>query len=127
MPAQESGEPDTPQEPDISIQTGVYTGMLIVAAVCMAAASAFLYFAQANYELGEGGKRKVPLHEKLGEAGLKSHKSTATEEPATEEKTEEAKPAEEKKEEAKPAEEKKEEAKEGEKPAEEKKEEKKDE
>jgi len=124
MPAQESAEPETPQETEISIQTGVYTGMLIAAAVCMAAACAFTYFSQSFYELDEGTKSlKVPVFGEAGEAGLKSVRSSATAEEekgesATEEKAEESKPAEEKTEEAKPAGEKKEEAK----PAEETKE-----
>ena len=141
MPAQESddaqsGEPETPEETHISIQTGVYTGMLMVAAGCMAAAVAFTYFSQAFYEV-DGKKLKLPVHPKTGEAGFKSAKPSAIEEetedetePAQEEKKEEAAPAEEeKKEEAAPAEEeKKEEAapaeeKKDEKPAEEKKEE----
>lgn len=122
MPAQESGEPEAPGQTVISVQTGVYTGMLVVAAVCMAVAVAFTYFSQPYYTV-EGGNLAVPVHPKMGDAGYKSVRPAPAlgETPAkTEEKSaEEAKPAEEKKEEAAPAEEKKEEAK----PAEEKKEE----
>ena len=120
------------QKTEISIQTGVYTGMLVVAAVCMLVAVLLTYLSQAYYTFDASGNLTVPLHEKAREAGLKSEKSSTTAvEKAAEEKPSEEKAAEEKKEE-KPAEEKKEEKpaaseeKKEEKPAEEKKEEKKE-